>query len=40
MRKKHTAVFKAKIALEALKENQTMAELSSKYGVHRMQVQQ
>jgi transposase-like protein len=33
-RKKHSAAFKAKVALEAIKENRTSAELSSAYGVH------
>jgi len=27
--------FKAKVALEAIREEMTMAELSKKYGVHR-----
>lgn len=39
MRKKHSANFKAKVALEAIKEKETMAELSSKHGVHRVQIQ-
>lgn len=33
-RKKYSAAFKAKVALEAIKENRTSAELSSAYGVH------
>ena len=33
-RKSHSAAFKAKVALEAIKENRTSAELSSAYGVH------
>lgn len=33
-RKSHSAAFKAKVALEAIKENRTSAELSSTYGVH------
>jgi transposase len=30
----HGATFKAKVAMEAVKENKTVAELSSEYGVH------
>lgn len=33
-RKKYLADFKAKVALEAIKETQTTAELCSQYGVH------
>ncbi len=33
-RKSYSATFKAKVALEAIKENRTSAELSSAYGVH------
>ena len=40
MRKKHSAQFKAKIAIDAMRESQTMGELSSKHGVHRVQIQQ
>lgn len=32
-RKNHTPEFKAKVALEALKEQSTLAELEAKYGV-------
>lgn len=32
-RRKHSAEFKAKVALEALKERETLAELSKKFEV-------
>lgn len=32
-RKKYDAKFKAKVAIEAIKERETLNELSSKYGV-------
>ncbi len=32
--------FKAKVALDALKEKETMAELSAKHEVHRVQIQE
>jgi putative transposase len=38
MRKGFNAEFKAKVALEAIKEEKTIAELSSKYEVHRTQI--
>lgn len=34
MRKRHTKEFKAKVALEALKENQTIQEIATKYEIH------
>lgn len=40
MRKNHDAAFKAKVALEALKGDRTMAELSSEYAVHANQIRQ
>ena len=33
-RKSYSKEFKSKVALEALKEESTLAELSSRYGVH------
>ena len=39
-RKRHDASFKAKVALEALKGEKTMAQLSSEYGVHGNQIRQ
>ena len=33
-RKRHSAEFKARVALEALSGAHTMAELSAKHGVH------
>lgn len=33
-RKRYNAEFKAKVAVESLKEDRTLAELSSAYGVH------
>ena len=33
-RKRYSAEFKAKVALEAIRNEMTAAELASKYGVH------
>ena len=38
IRRNYSAEEKARIALEALKETMTIAELSSKYGVHASQI--
>lgn len=39
MRKYHSADFKQRVALEALKEQHTLAELSKKHSVHVSQIQ-
>lgn len=38
IRRVHPPAFKAKVALEAIKETKTIAELASIYGVHPTQV--
>ena len=37
-RRKYTAEFKAKVAMEALQERMTLSELSKKYEVHPNQI--
>ncbi len=37
-RRNHSAAFKAKVALEAAKEEKTLAELAQQYGVHVNQI--
>jgi transposase len=37
-RKNYSAAFKSKVALEAIKEESTLSELSAKYGVHSTQI--
>ena len=37
-RKNHAPEFKAKVALEAIREEMTLAELSKKFGVHATQI--
>jgi len=38
MRRVYDSAFKARVALEALREEKTMAQLSSEYGVHVNQI--
>jgi len=38
IRRIHAPAFKAKVALEAIKEQKTIAELSSMYSVHSTQI--
>jgi len=40
MRKKFDPALKARVALEAIKGEKTLAELSSEYGVHATQIVQ
>ena len=37
-RRNHTAAFKAKVALEAIKEDQTLVELAERFQVHPNQI--
>ncbi len=39
-RKRHTPEFKAKVALEAIRENKTAGQIASEYEVHPTQVSQ
>ena len=40
MQRNHDGAFKARVALEAVKGEKTMAQLSSEYGVHPNQIRQ
>jgi len=40
MRRQYDAAFKAKIALEAVKGEKTMAQIASEFGVHPNQIRQ
>lgn len=40
LRRQHPPAFKAKVAVEALKETKTIAELSSQFAVHPTQIKQ
>jgi transposase-like protein len=40
MRKSHDAAFKAKVALEAVKGEKTIAQLASEFGIHGNQIRQ
>jgi len=37
-RRNHSDAFKAKVALVAIREDKTIAEISSQYGVHTSQI--
>ena len=40
IRQRHSAALKAKVALEALRGEKTIGQLSSEYGVHSNQIRQ
>ncbi len=40
MRRSHDAAFKARVALEALREEKTISQISSEYGIHANQIRQ
>ncbi len=39
-RRNHSAAFKASVAIEAIKGEQTLSELSARFGIHPTQIQQ
>ena len=39
-RRNHTAAFKAKVAIAALKDDKTLAELAEKFDIHASQITQ
>ena len=39
-RRNHSAAFKAKVALEAIKGEQTLSELATQFALHPNQIQQ
>jgi len=38
IRKSYSPAFKAKASLEAIKEEETIAEIASRYGIHPVQI--
>ncbi len=38
VRKNHTAAFKTKVAIEAIRQQKTVNELTTEYGVHATQI--
>jgi len=38
VRKRHTAEFKAKVAVEAIRQQKTINELTAEYGIHATQI--
>ena len=38
VRKRHTAEFKAKVAVEAIRQQKTSNELTAEYGIHAPQI--